>query len=717
MQKAILIWLFICLFTEKTPAQNIRIDSLTSLLNNALSDRERAFLYLSGNKSFPIGEAEKVFLDAQNALPLFQKVNDSKGVIESMIQMADSLSRQNKFEEALEISRSANVLATETGYLSGKAMALSNIGLNLTQLGNLLEAENAYLEAVGLMIQTGNEKDLCEIYNRLGVLNFKSGKYYRAMEYLDSGIAIAERHRLEISLSNLLMNKGNNLTELGQYEEALHLHLKSAELKEKLEDYRGLIQSYNNIGNLLKQVGKLHEALEYYRKSIQLAQEQKNLSSLALGYSNLAIVMDVLKQRDSVPFFFEKAIEYFTQTAEKGGLAMALHNLGNFYFQQNQLQEAETFLTKALHIRKEINAPYPIASTLHVLGKIVMKKNNLLKAEKLLLEALFLIETENGLKKVEILQTLSDFYKQKGDYQSALTFKESSSNLRDTILNESELVNLEKTRAAFEMAKKDAEIIIEKKQNEIHLLTLKQQRLQLIIFVVVSLLLAGLVIALIWAHVLMRRSYQLIKQKNKTIELLAQEVHHRAKNNLQIISGILSLQSRENIDQNSVKAIDESRTRLDSIALIHQQLYNSQNLSSIQIKHFIEELARLLDQSFGNGNNIQVSIDHLQNSHLNLDQAIPIGLIINELVTNAFKHAVRNNPDEFLILIALKNHLKGKLELSVSDNGLSRQAITENSDKTSFGLKLVATLVKQLNGTLNYSFENGTTFRIEFSVL
>ncbi|MBO9661165.1 MAG: sensor histidine kinase, partial [Chitinophagaceae bacterium] len=178
-------------------------------------------------------------------------------------------------------------------------------------------------------------------------------------------------------------------------------------------------------------------------------------------------------------------------------------------------------------------------------------------------------------------------------------------------------------------------------------------------------------------------------------------------------SGLLSLQSNRTEDEMARVAMQEGRSRINAMAMIHQKLYMDTDLSAVDIKEYLENLSGSLAGSFGyTSGNIHTDI-RLKNTSMDIDLAMPIGLIVNELVTNAFKHAFAgiNDPS---ITIRLQELQEKKLELLVSDNGKGMEG---DSKAGSFGMKLVQTLVRQMNGRLSVDSNPGTAYTIEISTI
>lgn len=207
----------------------------------------------------------------------------------------------------------------------------------------------------------------------------------------------------------------------------------------------------------------------------------------------------------------------------------------------------------------------------------------------------------------------------------------------------------------------------------------------------------------------LQTAYDATSTKNLYIESLLRELHHRVKNNLQVISSLMLMQSNRVDDENARQALDEGRKRVEAISLVHQKLYLDNDLARVNIQDYLSTLSATLAESFGkDAGNIRTETG--QGFPLvDIDIAVTLGLIVNELVSNCFKHAFTNCPEP-LVRISLSAINSERLMLKVSDNG--RWVVRDNKHE-SFGMKLVNILVQQMKGIMEIEKINGTTVSIE----
>jgi two-component sensor histidine kinase len=200
-------------------------------------------------------------------------------------------------------------------------------------------------------------------------------------------------------------------------------------------------------------------------------------------------------------------------------------------------------------------------------------------------------------------------------------------------------------------------------------------------------------------------------------EVLLKEIYHRVKNNLQVVSSLLNLQSQRVADLTAVEVLRESQHRVRSMALIHERLYKSSDLARINFADYMRDLATFLFRSYNTDSaTVQLQVIAEQDVQLNINTAIPCGLIVNELLSNALKHAF---PDgrQGTVTMQLTRDTAGHISLSVADNGIGLPAEIDIDQTESLGLQLVKTLVQQIDGTLRLDRQSGTSFIITLPVV
>lgn len=204
-----------------------------------------------------------------------------------------------------------------------------------------------------------------------------------------------------------------------------------------------------------------------------------------------------------------------------------------------------------------------------------------------------------------------------------------------------------------------------------------------------------------------------LKASLKEKEVLLQEIHHRVKNNMQIISSLLNIQSRKLKDRKIVELFQESRSRIRAMALIHEKLYQSHDLANVNLAEYIESLSLHLFHMYSvDSNSVKLGME-VQDVYLDINTAIPIGLVINELVSNAVKHAFSNGANG-KIVVRLSAGSNGDRCLQVTDNGKGLPEGFDIGKPETLGMQLICDLVAQINGSIQVETHGGASFRVAF---
>ncbi len=209
-----------------------------------------------------------------------------------------------------------------------------------------------------------------------------------------------------------------------------------------------------------------------------------------------------------------------------------------------------------------------------------------------------------------------------------------------------------------------------------------------------------------------RREQQLLAAATEK-DALVREIHHRVKNNLNVIASLLSLQA-EHVDsvEKAMVAFEESKNRIYSIARVHESLYGTENLSEVDMSAYIRELVHDLRNAYGRGDTVEIELE-VDEIELGIEHAIPCGIILNELLTNVYRHAFPDNrPGTISVSFALRD--SNRYRLAVSDNGIGLTASDAEGSARSLGMRLVHILVDQLGGSFDFSGADGAHFGVEW---
>ena len=435
MIKALLL-LFITSFTY---SQQSKIDSLSVLIDKTEDNSDKAKLLLKRSKNYPPIKTIEPYNDAVLALAFAKKDNDITTQIDAYAQLSGISTRKDDYQKAIDFDELALSLSEKENYVIGKINAYKNISRNQKSLGKIKEAVANAEKAKQIAVDNKVTQEYASLNNNLGIAYRNNNQLKESLFVLSEGVLQTNNQKL---LALIYMNKANTLTELMRLDEAVDNHLISLKINEELKDEKGKQQVYNNLGNLFKKAKQYNKSIYYFHKSLKIAKENKIDSAIALGYDNLATVYDLAKKNDSIIWMRKKAISIFESLNDDKNIARSYHNLGNYQLLHNNLGEAETNLNIALQKRLKINVPFDIASTKTMLGSLYNKKREFAKAELILLEAKELLKNFPSDKKEDLLKILSEHYKLKGDFENALKTKEEQLLLKDSLLYDTEIINV-----------------------------------------------------------------------------------------------------------------------------------------------------------------------------------------------------------------------------------------------------------------------------------
>lgn len=318
---------------------------------------------------------------------------------------------------------------------------------------------------------------------------------------------------------------------------------------------------------------------------------------------------------------------------------------------------------------------------------------------------------DNRIGALDMLDYIGTAYEQKGNLQKALQLKKQYYDESLTYQKEINQRSLRENELQVDVLKQDKKLA--QKQNQVTIF---------IIVIVIGMILLALVYRnfrlkqksnkqLETINNELENKNNLLDKHNAEIEILMREIHHRVKNNLEVVSSLLALQSAQIDDANTKEAMQEGQNRVNSIGIVHQKLYQGTNLGAVEMKDYFLNLSESILDSFGAEERVDLELA-MENLDLDIDTAVPLGLIINELLTNCIKYAFPKG-ERGKIFIKLEKQPNNMLHLEVTDNGVGKSGITHG---TGFGGQLVSLLTNQLNGTMREENQNGTTIIFDFKL-
>jgi two-component sensor histidine kinase len=672
------------------------------------------------------------FVYGQNEIDSLETISaqqEGSEKIETLIQLhdlsfSDADSTFDYLEEALNIAKKKNDPTLLGNIYQVYAQSLYNLGSISESIPFYQKAyyyRSIYKDTESLRTKSWTLGDIGNAYGDIG--NLDSAVYY---------IELADQVAIDIKDSSqhaiLQSNLGYYYYEFGFVEKAFEHHLIGIEIRRQINDPAGLANSLNNLGYLYRMQKQYADAKRYYFEALALNLQANNQVAASQNNHNLGTIYYSEEKLDSALIYFKEALRIRLDEELNLQIISTSNAIATVYMKQGENDLAKQLLDSSLVRSLEFNIVSSEFKTRKKLAEWYFHTGDQASAQ---LEAnLYLDYAETHKIPAQALkayQLLAKIYKASNQYEKAYESLDQAVKLKDSLDQSSLLSLLEETETKFKNKEialqnenlKQENVIKELENDELTAESENQKRLLwiLIAFLSVTALL------LTWVLLSLRRNKKLNAklevQKNELNvavqerDLLLKEIHHRVKNNLQTVSSLLSLQSRYLSDQGAKEAFVQSQNRLDSISILHQHLYQKSDLPIVDLDEYLSSLVKKIetttvpaDKKIG----IKGSFIHLR---CDIKVAMPLGLIINEVITNSIKHAF-NDQTSGNIIVNVKELDEEYCGLVIEDDGSGTDLDLTERRSDSLGLNLIHLLVKQVKGEISITSEKGVKYFIKF---
>jgi len=713
MKKFILLIALSCALQCYSQLSNLEKDSLFQVWQNTQapdSNRleafhryiEKGFLYQNPDSCFVLSGRLEMFADSVRNFEFKGKAALSKGVSHAIRGNYDLC--QIEFERSLHIfdsikyyegaQRSSFNLsnlelmqgdtAACLAYLS-KSESLSTLAKDTSGLANVLykkasiSADAGNLDSALLYIQKSKTfhkkaksfRNMVNAFSLEGDIHRSKGDFLKASQLYVEGVKLAETHQMPEEASGLLAQLSYLSLLVGEYEKALLQSRKGANVADSIGDTYASYNSRITIISSLLLLEKYDDLPTELEKNYSLAKSMNDDGLKIKALLQFAEYHDKLGQYDSVKVYVSRSYDVLDNAGIKDTF-YALHRFNAVaLLNERDFNAAESEARKAIKINRQAANMVQEKIDVDLLIDILSQKGGYKEATELALISRELGEQINSdASKKEVLKNnfKLDYIAQSIQDSLSYDFKE-------------QLLKSENTR-----------------QKQISFISI----LGLAIFLVLS-------IFLFKSRHTISRQKEVILESLTEKDTLLREIHHRVKNNLQVVSSLLRLQTRSTDDETAREALNEGQTRVQSMSLIHKNLYSKENLTGISMKDYLKDLCTNLVNTY-DVNTLKVSLKtEIEDLNIDVDTVVPLGLIINELITNSLKYAFPND-EGGEILVSLKEE-NDVLLMTVKDNGVGFNT-SDISNHDGFGTKLIRTFKKKLNAEIEVSAEKGTSTTI-----
>ncbi|WP_162996335.1 histidine kinase dimerization/phosphoacceptor domain -containing protein [Mucilaginibacter celer] len=726
-------------------AQQLSLQVLKTQLQKSSPDSNRVKIllqtgefYLSKNQA---DSAQTYSLSAQN---LGTKLGYLQGLGNSYILAAKTFAlRKDKKNSYQQAQKAIDHFVTNKLFTNAAeaTMALDLLHQQLEGEDFIVKA-GYWKKAAALFRQAGAKEREASVLKEQGDFLQLMGRNDESVAVLKNSLAIYQSinyNRLQ-GIYDLL---GNVYGSLGNYKEAIKYGLLAVKTAEAVNDTTmQLCTIYNRLGLTYYFTKQFPLAQLYFEKSLAVAEKYNDYGSIVLLTNNLAVIYLKYNQLEKALKVLKK-LEKNHPPQNNDELATLDALLLNVYVLLNRYEEAKVYCDKQLEISKKIDQHSgPQELVQHAIAMFYIKFTQDKPAREHI--ALFRALSQEhhklaNLAKSYLLTFQLDSTEAK--YADAIAAYKKYTTLSDSLLNEKKSQEIAQLEIQYQTEKKDKELKIKEqniqlltKQEQLQKANIKQERITRNLIIAGAVLLA-LLLGLNYNRYRLKQrvNKQLqvqqneISQKNRSLnnlvnekdnlleekEWLMKEIHHRVKNNLQIVISLLNTQSNYITNDVAFNAIRESQHRMQSISLIHQKLYQSENLALVDMQAYINDLINYLRESFDTGTRIIFETDIVA-AEFDVTRAVPLGLILNEAITNSIKYAFKDG-GEGKISVSMQISDHDTYVLTVKDDGPGIATDGDITKSKTLGMSLIRGLSKQVGGTFKIETDNGVKVIIEFT--
>ncbi len=520
------------------------------------------------------------------------------------------------------------------------------------------------------------------------------------LKLIEEALTIFEEVKYDEGIANSRLAFMDYYKSQAIYGEAMKAAFAAVEIQEKWEDQSHVASTFSQMADIFWYMERFEEGTTFGDRAVEILSKLGASKELAFAHQMVGDNHLALLNYDDALVSANTTVEIFTELGDHlAELASAINARANIYKYTDKIDAAISDYQVSLSISDSLKYERGIRAALSNLGHIYYLQNEFAEAIPYKLRGLEIqLNSNNNQQLPENLKHLGECYAGIGNLELSHKYMMMLDSVRTEEYQQSLENELNDLMLKYETEKKEESI---KNLNQ----QVKSQRTSLVLG-------GGLLLFTLLGLFIFKKLNSQLKVKNKENVILLKEIHHRVKNNLQILSSLLSLQADHLVDSSAIDAIQEGRNRVESMGLIHQRLYGDSGLSNVDMADYGNELCRHLEESFSSDKKRIKIVDNFQYGGMDVDFAIPLGLIINELVTNSMKYAFENRVEGTLHVSLLEKN--ERLVLNVTDDGNGKPSSEALKKSTSFGSKLITALNKKLKGKMFIDQTEGYSCTIEF---
>lgn len=721
-------------FTSENAALDALSD-LTALKNDTIKIthiNELAKYFIIRSRTYDHNDNHRRAIDLlKEGVRLSEQLHKSSspGKYESAMLLAHAYLISGNFTTGEDLYQQIINTYHDSGNKEGEAHAWFRFAYTLTGLNDEAEQSkvaSAYNNSISLYREMGNTEMEIVIGIQKAAAVFNSDDKHNEAESILKSLA-------EKSLSNGCIHLGEIyvfFAEIkryrGNHNDALFYALAALKELRESNDTLEIADYYGEIAMEYEDLSMPEESITYYQKCLEV-REKLNVDQYTIYRTAVMMTSEMIK--------LNQAAKGFTilnslneRNPPRGGLEKAIidHGIANCLAASGNFKLAEKYYLSMIKGYKEYgrNGEVRLIAYLDGLNFFITHKQ-FREAEPYHDQMDEMATFASMSKKMEVQRLLFKIDSARSKFLEAMEHYQLFKQYNDSIFNKGKNEQIEMLHIRYSSEQKDQNIVLLKKQTELQQATLVQsETIKNSLFTGTIMLI--LLLSLLYNryrlktknNLLLEKQREEISRKNFTQQLLlnekdwlVREIHHRVKNNFHMVVGLMGTQSAYIKNSEALYALEESKHRIHTMSLIHQKLYQSENMSATVMSDYIHELTSYLKDSFQTSH-ILFTID-CEPIELELSYSLPLGLILNEAITNSIKYAFSENHQAY-ITVYLAYTSRENIRLIIRDNGIGMPLQNSGEMKPSMGLNLMKGLTEDIGGTFSIKNDNGTMIQIDF---
>ncbi|MFD1602567.1 histidine kinase dimerization/phosphoacceptor domain -containing protein [Flavobacterium artemisiae] len=680
--------------------------------------------YLNKDGEFK-NDLDNAVLANKQAKVLSDQLNYKLGIGKSILLSAQITREKGRPENGLKIARQALIYTQNNLLLELQAY----VYLELSMYGSFEDKIKNKETALRIFKKVGAKEKQADILKQLGELYIIQENQAKGIALLKESLQLYQSIKFPHvqGVYNLL---SEGYTQTGNCVESLKYALLAEKTAVKVRDSSLQMSSiYNHVGMAYYSLRQKNTSEEYFYKALEIAKKYKDTEYVRAINENLCTVLiSQKKEKDALKVIRDMQLNF--PTANIGRQMKENYLLLTVYRKLQNIDKAKIYYNK-LVAYYGINAEKEKENRLQIL-RSYSNYHYQLKNYNDLYRIIRLIDsittaTNNNLMCSENHLTWFQADSSRGDYKNAIKHYQLYKSLSDSVYKGEKSKQINSLQIKFESEKKDKNIDLLTQQDKLQKIQIRNDSIIRYVFIA-SLIVLTLFILLLYNRFLLKKKTnkqleiktQEINEQNELNkkmliekEWLLKEIHHRVKNNLQIVISLLNTQSAYLDNEDALLAIQNSQHRMHAMSLIHQKLYQSDNLANIDMSWYIYELISYMKECFDTHEKINFVLN-TEKVYLDVAHAVPLGLIINEAVNNAIKYAFPQDTKGD-VYIELKNTGENNYKLIIADNGIGVAENFNAAERKSLGVNLMMGLSEQIDGNFEMKNDHGLKIKITFT--